>query len=140
MQIKIKNKEIMCAIGFLRNIVAKGKTSLARSQAIVLLERKEKEFTDDRKLIIEEHADKDAEGNAIIKEDGTYQLSSESNKNASKAITELLEDDAVIEYGEYTSKLNDLEKYLNEYDGDVSGDEAQGFFALVTAFENKEDK
>lgn len=130
----------MCAISFLRNLVAKGKTSLARSQAIVLLERKEKEFTDDRKMIIEEHAEKDNDGKPITNDDGTYQLTSEGNQNAGKAITELLEEDAVIQYGEYTSKLNDLEKFLNEYDGDVSGDDAQGFFALVTAFETKEDK
>lgn len=130
----------MCAISFLRNLVAKGKTSLARSQAIVLLERKEKEFTDDRKMIIEEHAEKDSDGKSITNDDGTYQLTSEGNQNAGKAITELLEEDAVIQYGEYTSKLNDLEKFLNEYDGDVSGDDAQGFFALVTAFETKEDK
>lgn len=140
MQIKIKNKEIMCAISFLRNIVAKGKTSLARSQAIVLLERKEKEFNDDRKLIIEEHAEKDGEGNPVTNDDGTYKLTAEGNKEAGKAITELFEEEAVIEYGEYTSKLNDLENFLNEYDGDVSGDDAQGFFALVTAFENKGDK
>lgn len=140
MQIKIKNKEIMCAISFLRNVVAKGKTSLARSQAIVLLERKEKEFTEDRKLIIEEHAEKDTDGKPITNDDGTYKLSPESNKEAGKAITELFEEEAVIQYGEYTSKLNDLEKFLNEYDSDVSGDDAQGFFALVTAFENKEDK
>ena len=130
----------MCAISFLRNLVAKGKTSLARSQAIVLLERKEKEFTDDRKMIIEEYAEKDSDGKPITNDDGTYQLTSEGNQNAGKAITELLEEDAVIQYGEYTSKLNDLEKFLNDYDGDVSGDDAQGFFALVTAFENKEDK
>lgn len=130
----------MCAINFLRNIVAKGKTSLARSQAIVLLERKEKEFTEDRKLIIEEHAEKDSDGKPITNDDGTYKLSPEGNKDAGKLISELFEDYAVIEYGEYTSKLNDLEKFLHEYDGDVSGDDAQGFFALVTAFENKEEK
>ncbi|MGF2111615.1 DUF1617 family protein [Enterococcus casseliflavus] len=140
MQIKIKNKEIMCVINFLRNIVAKGKTSLARSQAIVLLERKEKEFTEDRKLIIEEHAEKDSDGKPITNDDGTYKLTAEGNKEAGKTITELFEEEAVIQYGEYTSKLNDLEKFLDEYDGDVSGDDAQGFFALVTAFENKEDK
>ena len=92
------------------------------------------------KLIIEEHAEKDSDGKPVTNDDGTYKLTAEGNKEAGKAITELFEEEAVIQYGEYTSKLNDLEKFLNEYDSDVSGDDAQGFFALVTAFENKEDK
>lgn len=140
MQIKIKNKELTNVVQFLENLTMKGKQSIARSRMLQILEKKQKEFAEDRKSIVIAYAEKDDKGEAIIKADGTYELSTKSNAEASKEIADLLEEDAVIDYGEYSSRLNDLEKIIIEFDDEVSGNVAQGFFVLVTAFENKEEK
>lgn len=140
MQIKIQNKELSNVVQFLENLTMKGKQSLARSRMLQILEKKQKEFNEDRKTVIVDSADKDDKGEAIINDDGTYKLSAEGNAVASKEISNLLEEYAVIEYGEHSSRLNDLEKYVTEFNEEVTGNVAQGFFVLVTAFENKEDK
>lgn len=140
MQIKIKNKELSNVEQFLENLTMKGKQSIARSRMLQILEKKQKEFAEDRKSIVIAYAEKDDKGEAIVKEDGTYELSTKGNAEASKEIADLLEEDAVIDYGEYSSRLNDLEKFIIEFDDEVSGNVAQGFFVLVTAFENKEEK
>ncbi|MEG0078222.1 DUF1617 family protein [Enterococcus sp.] len=140
MQIKIQNKEIVNAADFLNGITMKGKLSIARSRMIQILDKKQKEFAEDRKAIVESYAEKDKDGKPKLKSDNTYELSVEGNTEASKEITKLLEEYAVIEYGEHSSRLNVLEKYVTEFDEDVSGNVAQGLFVLVEAFENKEDK
>nr|DAY50708.1 MAG TPA: Protein of unknown function (DUF1617) [Caudoviricetes sp.] len=140
MQIKIQNKEIVNAADFLNGLTMKGKLSIARSRMIQILDKKQKEFAEDRKAIVESYAEKDKDGKPKLKSDNTYELSVEGNTEASKEITKLLEEYAVIEYGEHSSRLNDLEKYVTEFDEDVSGNVAQGLFVLVEAFENKEDK
>ncbi|MCD1023460.1 DUF1617 family protein [Enterococcus sp. SMC-9] len=138
MKIKIKNKELANVEQFLGNLTMKGKQSIARSRMLQILEKKQKEFAEDRKSIVIAYAEKDDKGEAIVKEDGTYELSTKGNAEASKEIADLLEEDAVIDYGEYSSRLNDLEKFIIEFDDEVSGNVAQGFFVLTTAFENKE--
>lgn len=140
MQIKIQNKEIVNVANFLEGLTMKGKLSIARSRMIQILDKKQKEFNEDRKSIVESYAEKDEDGKPKLKPDSTYELSAEGNAEASKEITKLLEEYAIIDYGEYSSRLNDLENYVTEFDEDVSGNVAQGFFVLVTAFENKEEK
>lgn len=140
MRISITNKNLSCVGDFLNSLNLKGQLSLSRSRLLNLIEKKQKEFNEDRKLIVENCAEKNEKGEPIENEDGTLKLSSEGNKQAGEEITELLEEEAVIEYGEYTSKIAKLEDFLKEYNDEVSGSQAQGFFALTTAFETKEDK
>ena len=140
MQIKIENKELPKVLGFLERLTAKGKYSLARSRMVNLLKKKYQEYLDEQKQIVENFADKDENGEPITKEDGTFQLSKIANKEANKELASLSEELAIIEYGEYSSRLKDLEEFLNGYEEDLTGDDAQGFFDLVDAFENKEEK
>ncbi|WP_459904786.1 DUF1617 family protein [Enterococcus thailandicus] len=140
MQIKIENKELPKIIGFLEQLTAKGKYSLARSRMLSLTKKKYQEYLDEQKLIVENFSDKDEEGKPITKEDGTFQLS-HSNTQAANAELAVLDDDlVVIDYREYSSRIKDLEDFLNGYEEELSGDNAQGFFDLVDAFENKEEK
>lgn len=137
MRIKIKNEELVRVMTFLDGLTAKGKMSLARSRMIDLVKKKHQEYLDERKQIIEAHAEKDVDGQPITKDDGTYELSRKGNAEAGKEIIDLNKDFSVIEYGEYTNRINDLEQFLGEFDGELSGDAAQGFFVLMDAFDNK---
>ena len=139
MRIKIKNEELVRVMTFLDGLAAKGKMSLARSRMIDLVKKKHQEYLDERKQIIEAHAEKDENDKPITNEDGTYKLTSKGNAEAGKEIIDLNKDFSVIEYGEYIIRINDLEQFLGEFDGELSGDAAQGFFVLMDAFETKEE-
>lgn len=140
MKISISNKNLNAVAEFLNGLNVKGQLSLARSRLLALIDKKQTEFLDDRKSIVESFADKDSEGQPIVKDDGNIKLSKKATTEANKELLILLDEVSVIEYGEYTSKLSKLEGFLKEYDEEISGAAAQGFFVLVDAFENKEEK
>lgn len=140
MKIKIENKELPKVLGFLERLTAKGKYSLARSRMVSLTKKKYQEYLDEQKQIVENFSDKDEKGKPIIKEDGQFQLSRSNTQAANIELAALDDELAVIDYGEYSSRIKDLEEFLNGYEEDLTGDDAQGFFDLVDAFENKEEK
>lgn len=142
MKISIENKELVSIHNFVFGLIIKGKKSRGRSKFLKLIMRKIDELNEDRKEILERYADKDDEGKPIKQSDGNYKFedSDENTRLANAELAELNKEVAVIEYGEYVNNINELEEFLIDYDGEMSGQDAQAFDTLLDAFENKEEK
>lgn len=140
MKITIENNKLAICHNFLRDLSLKGKKSVSRTKMMKLVLRKNKEFEEARKEIIESYAKKDVDGKAIIDANDQYEFDVENRRLANKELTKLSEEKAVIEYGEFVNDLRFIEEHLNEYDEEISGDAAEAFATLLDAFENKEEK
>lgn len=140
MKITIENNKLAICHNFLRDLPIKGKKSVSRTKMMKLILRKNKEYEEARKEIIESYAKKDSEGKVILDAHDQYDFDVDNRRQANKELTELTTEKAVIEYGEFINDLSFVEEYLNGYDEEISGDAAEAFATLLDAFENKEEK
>lgn len=140
MKIEIENQYLSSAYNFLYGLSLKGKLSRGRSKFLKLIFKKVKEFEEDQKEILHRYSDKDENGEAKKTEDGRFDINEENNILANKELNELMNEKVAIEYGEYVNNIQPLEEFLNEYDGELSGQDAAAFDAILDAFENKEEK
>ena len=121
--IKLKNKEITTAINFLDRMNLKPKDSRHRSKFVKQL----------NKALLE-----------LSEEEKTLQLKSDNDRKIDNVLafnreqTILLEEEIIVEGGMYAKNLSEVQRILSEYDGVLSGEEAQIYDRLLDEFENQD--
>jgi hypothetical protein len=132
MQVKIKNMYLQASGSFLYELSLRGKQSRYRSKLVKILNEKLKELAEDELNLIKEYTGEDKDGNPIKNEQGSYDVS--DVEKFKKEQQELLDEEAVIEGEGNREMIKTVKQILSEYDGEVSGKEADAFDYLYDAF------
>ena len=125
---KIKNGQISTIINFLNGMKLKGRQSLGRTKLKEKLAEKNEEVTADQVEIIDEF-----EGWSD-KEKGQFV---NTNKEMNEAINTLLLQESEVEYNSPFKK--DFAEVLENYDGDLSGTDADVYAVLYEQLITEEE-
>ncbi|MBO0413234.1 DUF1617 family protein [Enterococcus hulanensis] len=134
MQIILKNKELSSAINFLQSISLKAADSRHRSKLVSLLVKAYEEFSHYEKKLMDEFE--------LLDENG--KLIDESKRVAEKVVAfnkeqfALSEEEIFIEDGMFIKNLAEIPRILSEYDGELSGQDAEIYDRLLDEFEKND--
>lgn len=118
MKIEIENGKLQAAGNFLYGLSLVRKQSRMRRRLIKLLEERNKIYLEDRKVLQEEHANKDEGGKAIIK-DNNYDIPDMAA--FSDDLRELNEEKLVIEGGDNREMLRTMKEVLKKFEDEEYG-------------------
>lgn len=139
MKIILQNKFIAPSINFLQSMTLKGGDSRARSKLVKLLTKTLEDIQESEKQLLEEYGQKDTDGNLIKGDnDNSYMLNPETAKEYGNQYKVLLDEKAEIQGGTYVNHIDKIADILNNYDGDLSGPDAEVYDELLDAFEAAE--
>ena len=139
--VTIKNGELSIIKNFLNGIKVKGKASRGRSKLLKLLAKKEQELNDDINDVRKPYLILDDNGEPLIEDNNVKFKNEEAREKVTADIIELFDEKAVIDITEYHDKLHALYDALNEYEYDLSGDDANAYDLLLDELEKiKEEK
>jgi hypothetical protein len=136
MQVKIENEKLGQAISLLFNMPLKGKQSRHRSKLIKLLDARLKEVGEQELDLIKEYTGVDEEGNPKRNSDGNFAI--DNPKEFKDQQDELFKEAYVIDGGDAHGMLKTVKDVLLNYDGELSGQEAEVYDYLCDAFEQDE--
>ena len=135
-QFTLQNRQLIIVGEALRDLPTNDfKTNRAKHKLLKLINKKFEEYAEDEKVLIETHAEKDADGEPIKLENGNYKIAKEKTKLAQKEINELGNMDAVIIYGEFALDIKPAIDYILNYEGHIDAKMGQGLFDLIEAYE-----
>lgn len=140
MKLKLKNEMVVPSIEFLQGINLKGKASRARSKLVKLLMNSLKELQESEMELAKEYGQTDDDGELAKDDKGNPILKPESVGQYRTEHTNLISETAEIEGGTYTEHAADCKKFLESYDGEMSGKDAQAYDALLDALEDEESE
>lgn len=134
MRIELEKGLIAKTANFFFEMNLKGKQSRHRTKFVKLLQKHFKEFSEDEKNLLEEHAERDESGEIKRGEQpGSYVI---ENKEAfMKDKIELFSEKIVFDAGEHEEMLKTIARILEEYDGELNGADAELYDVLATEFE-----
>ncbi|EOH94851.1 DUF1617 family protein [Enterococcus pallens] len=137
MELRLKNIELGPAINFLQNLSLIGRDSRSRSKLVKLIAKAFEEYSADEKSLMKEYN--------LLDENG-YVLD-EQKRNPRDAVMfkkeqEILSNDiVVIEGGMFADNLKEIPRILNEYESELSGQDAEIYDRLLDEFEeNMQDE
>ncbi|WP_194185972.1 DUF1617 family protein [Enterococcus casseliflavus] len=132
--IKLKNKEITTAINFLDRMNLKPKDSRHRSKFVKQLNKALLELSEEEKTLMNKFELIDSNGQ--LKSDNDRKIDNVLAFNREQTI--LLEEEIIVEGGMYAKNLSEVQRILSEYDGVLSGEEAEIYDRLLDEFENQD--
>ena len=138
MKINLENLYLVPSINFLQSIKLKGAQSRSRSKLVKLLTKSLTTLQEDERKLVEEYGRIDENGEPVKDEQGNIDIQPAKEAEWLKEHSELLNEIAEIEGGTYVNHINDCKQILTDYDGELSGQEAEAYDALLDAFENSE--
>ncbi|QGN31283.1 DUF1617 family protein [Enterococcus casseliflavus] len=136
MCIKLKNKEITTAINFLDRMNLKPKDSRHRSKFVKQLNKALLELSEEEKTLMNKFELIDSNGQ--LKSDNDRKIDNVLAFNREQTI--LLEEEIIVEGGMYAKNLSEVQRILSEYDGVLSGEEAQIYDRLMDEFESQDNE
>jgi hypothetical protein len=116
-----------------------GYQSIARTRLIKILALKNEEIVEMQKDLIDQYAQKDKDGQLIVK-DNNYQFTKENSKKFQEAYQKLMLEDGELEKATYSRHKEDCQDFLLHADVSVSGDESLCYNALCEALDVDFDK
>ncbi|MCO5531592.1 DUF1617 family protein [Enterococcus faecium] len=134
--IKLKNKEITTAINFLDRMNLKPKDSRHRSKFVKQLNKALLELSEEEKTLMNKFELIDSNGQ--LKSDNDRKIENVLAFNREQTI--LLEEEIIVEGGMYAKNLSEVQRILSEYDGVLSGEEAQIYDRLMDEFESQDNE
>ncbi|MCO5496047.1 MULTISPECIES: DUF1617 family protein [Enterococcus] len=134
--IKLKNKEITTAINFLDRMNLKPKDSRHRSKFVKQLNKALLELSEEEKTLMNKFELIDSNGQ--LKSDNDRRIDNVLAFNREQTI--LLEEEIIVEGGMYAKNLSEVQRILSEYDGVLSGEEAQIYDRLMDEFESQDNE
>lgn len=138
MKIEIENGKLKPIGDFLYNLKLVRKQSRMRRRLIRLLDEKNKIYLDDRKELQEEHANKDEEGKAIIKDE---QYDIPDMDAFSNDLKELNKEKYIIEGGDNREMIRTMKVILkNLEDEEYEGVESEVYDYLCDEFKIDEEE
>lgn len=136
MKIELKNKELSPAINFLKAMNLRAKDSRCRSKLVKLLTDALQDLGEEEKKLMSE--------NNLLDESGSLLGESERDPEMVRAFnreqTTLMDEVVIIEGGLYAKNIDEIPRILAEYDGAMSGVDAEIYDRLLDEFEKKDAK
>lgn len=133
--ITLQNKDLKNVADFLQNTVsAKGKKNVHRMRVVKMLNEKDKEVREDEVTLLKDYAKLDREGEIVFLDNGQPII--KEKKEFNRAHKDLFEEEFVLSDKNLESALKTVEKLVNEFDKELSGQQAEAHFILAEAFEN----
>lgn len=137
MKIELTNEDLPNAIHFMSETVPlKGKDSRYRSKFVKLLKKAADEYAADELEL--------ARNNNLLDEYDELLPGEKQNKADVKAfnkdVKELREEKIVIEGGMYANNIAEIPRILNEYEGKMTGAEAEIYDMLLDEFEKGDNQ
>lgn len=131
---QIKNSELVMVGNYLVGLTLPAKVSRARTKLVKLLSEQVDEYNESHNDIIKEH-------NGVINDEtGDVYFKDDKDKVAALSeINELKNETALIQ-PTYKEQFNTLKAYFDEWDGDVSSDDAIAYDVFFDALELEEEK
>lgn len=136
MKITLKNNELIPAIDFLQNMPIKGKDSRHRTKLVKQLQIAFDGLVDAEKVLMGEFNLLD-ENNELLPEE---KRDKESVKEFQKEQKVLYEEEVVIEGGVFAKNFDEMPRILNEYEGELSGEQAEIYDKLLDEMEKEADE
>lgn len=131
MEITLKNTELPVAINFLQNMNLKAADSRHRSKLVKLLVEAYEEFGIEEKNLMKKFDLLDVEGNLI--EESKRDLENVRKYNQEQKILAI--EEVVIQGGMFSKNIEQMQRVLTQYDGELSGEEAEIYDRLLDEFE-----
>jgi hypothetical protein len=135
MRIRLQNRHVILLVPFLQGMCLKGEQSRARSKFLALAMDAYASLHESEVELLREYAVLGEDGEPKVSEDGGFTLKDGCAKGYLAERDKLFSEVAEIEGGTYTSHLASMRQVLAGYDGELSGDEAALYDALMDAFE-----
>ncbi|WP_454093197.1 DUF1617 family protein [Glutamicibacter protophormiae] len=135
MKIKLKNKELITAINFLEGLTLKAnKDSRHRTKLVKKIREAFQELSEEEKSLMDKFSLLDENGR--LKEGRDQDEDNIAGFNKEQAI--LMEEVVIIEGGMYARNFDEIPRILGEYDGMLSGKEAEIYDLLLDELENQD--
>lgn len=138
MKITIKNSLLVPCINLLQGMKLKGKASRARTKLVNLFINAVNELSNSELALIKDYGELDESGNPIKLENGSYKIKPDVLAEFNAEHLALLNENAEVEGPTYEDHLKDCLDFLNNYDGELAGTDAQAYDALLDALESEE--
>lgn len=133
MKITLKNNELISAIDFLQNMPIKGKDSRHRTKLVKQLQDAFDGLVEAEKQLMSEFnlLDENKELLPVEKQD------KEVVKEFQKEQKVLYDEEVVIEGGVFAKNFDEMPRILNEYEGELSGTQAEIYDRLLDEMEKE---
>lgn len=131
MKIILKNKELAPAINFLQSLNLKAADSRHRSKLVKVLVNAFEEFCQEEKELTKKFNLLDDNGE--LKKEKDRDLENVKLFNAEQQI--LANEEVNIDGGMYAKNIEEMPRVLNEYDGEMSGKDAEIYDRLLDEME-----
>lgn len=136
-----KNNELVPVANFLIGLDLKNKASRGRTKLVKLLAEKNSEFQKELTEETDKFLLKDENGDKVPGEDeGTFKTIEGKALEANTVKEEISNEEAVIEFTEYSEKFAALRGELNSYDRELNGQDATIYDLLMETFENNDEE
>lgn len=135
---KVKNSIVSQASKFFYDLPLKGRQSRHRSKLVKILDAHIEEVAEAERLILEEHCEKDESG-AFKKINNDTHWAVRNPEAFGKDKMELMNEEVVVDGGANEAMLKTVRNILFEYDGELSGTDAELYDVLCNEFEDQDD-
>lgn len=140
MQLKLKNNQLKSLTEFINSLTFNtGSAHIAQARIVTLMTNKYKELDEDRIELVNQYANKDDNGDAVILDNGTADMTEDNHAKFNDEYKELFDSDTVIDLTEYEDKVHQLESALENYNRDLTGDQSLQLVAFLDAIKTKEN-
>lgn len=140
MELKLTNILLANYANFINSLTLDtAQANIARVRIRKILVDKYNEYQEDRLEFVSQYAKLDEQGNPVLLEDGkTYNIPEDKQAEAIKTLTELDQTEAVIDLTEYVGQAHKLQTALENYNRDLTGDQAQLLVAFLDGISDTE--
>ncbi|BAP85536.1 hypothetical protein LOOC260_109970 [Paucilactobacillus hokkaidonensis JCM 18461] len=140
MQLKLKNNQLKSLTEFINSLTFNtGSAHIAQARIVTLMVNKYKELDEDRIELVNQYANKDDNGDAVILDNGTADMTEDNHAKFNDEYKELFDSDTVIDLTEHEDKVHKLESALENYNRDLTGDQSLQLVAFLDAIKTKEN-
>lgn len=138
MKLRFKTAEVPLAVQFLRGLSLSGSHSRARSKLVKQLAEALNAASEDEIELYKQYSETDAAGELVKDDQGRFITPPEKQAELNSEHEKLMAEPIVIDGGMYAEQIAGLQQVLADYDGQLSGDDAQIYDRILDEFESEE--
>lgn len=139
MTIKLQNKDLANVANFLKNTVSvKGKKNIHRMRVVKVITERDKEVKEDEVRLLKDYAKLDDDGEIVFLDNGQPII--KEKKEFNEAHKALFDEEFVLDDKNLETAFKTVEKLVNDFDKELTGQQAEAHFILAEAFENPEEE
>jgi hypothetical protein len=140
MKLTLKNNQLKSLAEFINSLTFNtGSAHIAQARIVTLMTNKYKELDEDRIELVNQYANKDDNGDSIILDNGTADMTEDNHAKFNDEYKELFDSDTVIDLTEYEGKVHQLQSALENYNRDLTGDQSLQLVAFLDAIEEEKE-